>query len=87
MVRVKPQGQPPKVWQTLEKIGKDGKSLKFTIQEIPEDRYEEAIQHMCTYFVAEEPTCECWSKFYYFFATNKYFTLKIFTIYRFNWKL
>ncbi|XP_012221780.1 uncharacterized protein [Linepithema humile] len=61
MACVKQPGQPPKVWQLLEKVGKDGKPLKFTIQEIPEDRYEEAIQHMCKNFVADEPTCECWN--------------------------
>lgn len=79
MVRVKQPGQPPKVWQQLEKVGKDGKSLKFTIQEIPEDRYEEAIQHMRTYFVAEEPTCECWSKFR---LTNTY--IHIILLYHFH---
>ncbi|EZA48171.1 hypothetical protein DMN91_008313 [Ooceraea biroi] len=57
--RIKPLGQPPKVWEQIEKKTKDGKSLKFTIQEIPEDRHEDALQHMCTYFLAEEPTCKC----------------------------
>ncbi|XP_011705800.1 PREDICTED: uncharacterized protein LOC105460999 [Wasmannia auropunctata] len=33
--------------------------MKFTIQEIPENRYEDAIEHMCTYFLADEPTCSC----------------------------
>lgn len=65
--RIKPLGQPPKVWQLIEKVTKDGKKLKFTIQEIPEDRSEDAIQHMCTYFLADEPTCKCHSKFYLFF--------------------
>ncbi|KYN44798.1 hypothetical protein ALC56_00793 [Trachymyrmex septentrionalis] len=59
MLRVKPLGQPPKIWQVIEKKNKDGKLMKFTIQEIPEDRYEDAIQHMCTYFLADEPTCQC----------------------------
>ncbi|XP_020291891.1 uncharacterized protein LOC109858747 isoform X2 [Pseudomyrmex gracilis] len=59
MERIKPSGQPPKVWEVLEKIGKDGKRKKFTIQEIPEDRYEEAVQHMCTHFLADEPTLVC----------------------------
>ncbi|KYQ57221.1 hypothetical protein ALC60_03742 [Trachymyrmex zeteki] len=58
-MRVKPLGQSPKVWQVIEKKNKDGKLMKFTIQEIPEDRYEDAIQHMCTYFLADEPTCQC----------------------------
>ncbi|KAL6433283.1 hypothetical protein ACFW04_006463 [Cataglyphis niger] len=56
---VKPPGQPPKIWKSIEKVTKDGKPMKFTIQEIPEDRYEDAVQHMCTYFLADEPTCQC----------------------------
>ncbi|GAB1861422.1 N-acetyltransferase domain-containing protein [Camponotus japonicus] len=56
---VKPPGQPPKIWKSIEKVTNDGKSTKFTIQEIPEDRYEDAVQHMCTYFLADEPTCQC----------------------------
>ncbi|XP_071581380.1 uncharacterized protein [Temnothorax nylanderi] len=59
MPRVKPSGQPPKVWKVIEKTDKDGKPMKFTIQEIPEDRYEDAVQHMCTYFLADEPMCKC----------------------------
>ncbi|XP_020291892.1 uncharacterized protein LOC109858748 [Pseudomyrmex gracilis] len=61
MERIKLFGQPPKVWEVLEKIGKDGKRKKFTIQEIPEDRYEEAVQHMCTYYLADEPLCACFN--------------------------
>ncbi|XP_011877643.1 PREDICTED: uncharacterized protein LOC105567398 [Vollenhovia emeryi] len=59
MPRVRPSSQPPKVWQQVEKTDKNGKVMKFTIQEIPEDRYEDAVQHMCTYFLADEPTCSC----------------------------
>ncbi|EFN65302.1 hypothetical protein EAG_07237 [Camponotus floridanus] len=56
---VKPPGQPSKIWRSIEKVTNDGKSTKFTIQEIPEDRYEDAVKHMCTYFLADEPTCQC----------------------------
>ncbi|XP_011056693.1 PREDICTED: uncharacterized protein LOC105147407 isoform X2 [Acromyrmex echinatior] len=59
MMRVKSLGQSPKVLQMIEKKNKDGKLMKFTIQEIPEDRYEDAIHHMCTYFLVDEPTCQC----------------------------
>ncbi|XP_025994415.1 uncharacterized protein LOC105207188 isoform X2 [Solenopsis invicta] len=59
MPRIRPSDQPPKVWKTIEKKDKDGKVMKFTIQEIPEDRYEEAVQHMCNYFLADEVTCAC----------------------------
>ncbi|EGI64121.1 PREDICTED: uncharacterized protein LOC105147412 [Acromyrmex echinatior] len=59
MQRIRPSGQPPKVWQQIEKKDKNGKLMKFTIQEIPEDRYEDAVQHMCTFFLADEPICQC----------------------------
>lgn len=62
---VKPPGQPPKVWDVIEKKTKDGRPLKFTIQEIPKDRYEDAIRHMCAYFLVDEPTCQCSGKFRY----------------------
>lgn len=62
MPRIRPSNQPPKVWKLIEKIDKNGKPMKFTIQEIPEDRYEDAVQHMCEYFLADEPTCQCLSK-------------------------
>ncbi|KYN03212.1 PREDICTED: uncharacterized protein LOC108773586 [Cyphomyrmex costatus] len=59
MRRIRPSEQPPKIWQQIEKKNIDGKLVKFTIQEIPEDRYEDAVQHMCTYFLADEPSCRC----------------------------
>lgn len=64
MQRIRSAGEPPKVWKQIEKVDQNGKTMKFTIQEIPEDRYEDAVQHMCTYFLADEPTCNCLSKFY-----------------------
>lgn len=57
----KPPGSP-KIWEVVEKTNKDGRSLKFTIQDIPEERNEEAVEHMCKYFLADEPTCACFSK-------------------------
>ncbi|XP_012541106.1 uncharacterized protein LOC105839376 [Monomorium pharaonis] len=57
MSRIRPSGQSPKVWQLIERVDESGKLTKFTIQEIPEDRYEDAIQHMCTYFLVDEPIC------------------------------
>ncbi|KOC62775.1 hypothetical protein WH47_03759 [Habropoda laboriosa] len=51
---------PPKVWKVVElKKKNEEKPIKFTIQEIPEDRYEEVVEHMCTYFIADEPMCKC----------------------------
>ncbi|XP_014479685.1 PREDICTED: uncharacterized protein LOC106746984 [Dinoponera quadriceps] len=57
---IRPPG-PPKIWEVVEKIGRDGRPIKFTIQEIPEDRSEDAIDHMCQYFMVDEPTCACFN--------------------------
>jgi len=73
MQRIRPSSQPPKVWQVIEKTDKDGKPMKFTIQEIPEDRYEDAVEHMCTFFLADEPTCQCLSKFHRLFKNVELF--------------
>ncbi|XP_043479856.1 uncharacterized protein LOC122509691 [Leptopilina heterotoma] len=40
-------------------IIKNGETLKFTIQPIPKDRYDEAVDHMCKFFIADEPLCKC----------------------------
>lgn len=56
---IKPPGSC-KVWKVIELKRKDWKTpIKFTIQEVPEDRYEEVIEHMCTYFIPQEPMCKC----------------------------
>lgn len=52
-----------KVWKVVETAikGRPGPPVKFIIQEVPEERYEEVIDHMCTYFIADEPMCKCWN--------------------------
>ncbi|XP_053594970.1 uncharacterized protein LOC103575954 [Microplitis demolitor] len=52
----RPPGDP-RVWCTVESINADGKKLKFIIQEIPLDRYEEALDHLCTVFITSEAIC------------------------------
>ncbi|XP_076686734.1 arylalkylamine N-acetyltransferase-like 2 [Andrena cerasifolii] len=57
---LKPPGQA-KVWKVVEcvKKGSNEAPIKFSIQEIPEDRYQDVIDHMCTYFISDEPICNC----------------------------
>ncbi|XP_034191092.1 arylalkylamine N-acetyltransferase-like 2 [Osmia lignaria lignaria] len=57
---IKPPG-PPKVWRVIETVikGKENAPIKFSIQEIPEDRYDEVADYMCTYFIPDEPMCKC----------------------------
>lgn len=57
---IKTPGQT-KVWRVIESVKKGSQEapIKITIQEIPEDRYEDILEHMCTYFIADEPICKC----------------------------
>lgn len=61
---------PINVWRIIEGIERlpngSTKPCRFSIQDVPEDRYQDAIQHMCKYFVADEATCKCLSRFFYF---------------------
>lgn len=70
---LKPAGSP-KVWKIIETKNKDtGASTKFSIQEIPEDRYQEVIDHMCKYFIEDEPISNSLSKsFFFFFLSLSY---------------
>lgn len=67
---LKPAG-PPKVWKIIETKNKDtGASTKFSIQEIPKDRYQEVIDHMCKYFIEDEPISNSLSKSFFFFSLS-----------------
>lgn len=48
-----------RVWNVVEGKEKtaDGETLRFSIQEIPEDRYEDAVDLMCDIYLQDEPTC------------------------------
>lgn len=49
---------PVRVWKEVEVKKKDGdQSLKFVIQEIPEDRQEDILDVMTTHFIPDEPLC------------------------------
>ncbi|XP_066593128.1 uncharacterized protein [Prorops nasuta] len=57
---VRPPG-PKKVYKIINGIrrDKDGdKPVKLRFQEIPEDRYEDALNHMLKYFLKDEPMCK-----------------------------
>ncbi|XP_017465245.1 PREDICTED: uncharacterized protein LOC108358428 [Rhagoletis zephyria] len=56
MVWSRPVG-PPLVWSVIELIDSAGEKRKFSLQEIPEERYEEALCHMCSIFVKDETIC------------------------------
>lgn len=55
---VRPNGVPyPNVWDTFD--AKESKSsekiVKFIIQDLPEDRFEDAVQHMAEIYMADHP--------------------------------
>lgn len=59
MPPVRPPG-PIKIWNVIDgfkNVGDKSIPVKISIQELPEDLYEEALDHMITYFVADEPCC------------------------------
>lgn len=53
----RPDG-PTNIWRIVESSG-----LRFSIQDISEDRYDEAIKHMSDYFMADEATCKALSAY------------------------
>ncbi|KAF7383054.1 hypothetical protein HZH68_014903 [Vespula germanica] len=51
---------PIKIWKTVDgfkTIGGESKPVKIVLQEIPEDRYQDILDHMAAYFVIDEPCC------------------------------
>lgn len=61
---IRPPG-PIKIWKTIDgfkTIDGESKPVKIVLQEIPEDRYEDIIDHMTTYFVVDEPCCDSLSE-------------------------
>lgn len=53
---VRPTNIPyPNVWLTFEAPGENGDLVQYRIQDLPEDRFEDGIQHMLTNFMLDEP--------------------------------
>lgn len=51
----------PQIWRRFEgkrPVGKNGKIPKFRIQDMTDDMREMVIDHMCTIFLRDEPTCQ-----------------------------
>ncbi|XP_043276908.1 uncharacterized protein [Venturia canescens] len=49
-----------RVWRLIESSSKsNGKEIeKISIESIPEDRYDEAVDFLCKYYIADEPLCQ-----------------------------
>ncbi|KAF7987934.1 hypothetical protein HCN44_003797 [Aphidius gifuensis] len=54
----RPSG-PPRVWNNIEITDTNKINRKFVIQEIPEEKYDEAVDHMCTIFLRDETILSC----------------------------
>lgn len=49
----------------IVEAGKDDKRIKFFIKPIPKDRHEDAVNHMCAFFLADEPLCKSESELHF----------------------
>ncbi|XP_053681713.1 uncharacterized protein LOC128732481 [Sabethes cyaneus] len=48
----------PRVWHTFEARDPNGNRLvRYRVQDLPDDRVDEAIEHMKTFFLRDEPMC------------------------------
>lgn len=59
MVWTRPESVPyPSVWLTFKAKAPDSDELvNYTVQDLPEDRFEEAIEHLIGVFIHDEPMC------------------------------
>lgn len=59
MVWTRPENVPyPSVWLTFKAKAPDSDELvNYTVQDLPEDRFEEAIEHLIGVFIHDEPMC------------------------------
>lgn len=56
---IRPPG-PPIIWRIIDAKEKlNNNIIRVSIQDIPQDRYEEALDHMCQYFLADEAMEKC----------------------------
>lgn len=62
---------PLNVWKIIEAeerlAGGANKRVRLSIQDVPAERYEEAIKHMCDYFIVDEVTCKSLSMYHIFY--------------------
>lgn len=65
MVWTRPANVPyPSVWHTFRAKDVDSDQLvNYVVQDLPEERFEEAIGHMLGIFIHDEPTCEAKSEY------------------------
>lgn len=55
---MRPSNVPyPNVWLTFEAPDDNGDLVKYRIQDLPEDRFEDAIKHMRANFLLDESLC------------------------------
>lgn len=69
---VRPDNVPyPNVWLTFEakESKKSDKIVKYIIQDMPEDRFEDAMKHMMEYFIIDHPMTPITGKLYSTYTT------------------
>ncbi|XP_058115977.1 uncharacterized protein LOC131284423 [Anopheles ziemanni] len=52
----------PTVWHRFSGRTPDTNDLvNYVVQDIPENRFDDCIEHMCSYLLRDEPTCRCFA--------------------------
>lgn len=55
--------QFPSVWLRFKAKDLNSENLvEYIMQDLPTDRYEDAINHMCIHFLVDEPMCKSLGK-------------------------
>lgn len=54
----------PKIWKTFYAPDIDGKLVEYRIQDLPECRFLDAIEHMKSNYLQDEPVTSTLSKFF-----------------------
>ena len=64
---------PANVWRVIEaeeRLKDASVPVRLSIQEVPDDRHEEAVRHMCQYFIVDEVTCRSLSTYVCFLPVS-----------------
>lgn len=60
----------PKIWKTFFAPDLNSeKIVEYRIQDLPENRFEDAIKHMVSNYLKDEPITYVLSKFYCFYSS------------------
>lgn len=67
----------PKVWHRFEKTNKDGKTMKFKVQDLTEEYHDNLFEMFMKDYIVNEPWSVNASKYIFHFLINKKILNKI----------